>query len=114
MVFDSDGRTRMAAHVITRQDIESNTEIRSPTGELLGRLKTRYRIRNMELLYWLTGGMFWLIVVASSLVLGSVFGRWAARPLAHRLAVIAQTSEQWARGDFGKHLHDTGDDEISQ
>ncbi len=114
MVFASDGQTRMGAHVITRQDMESHTEIRAPDGELLGRLKTRYRVRNMELLYWLVGVVLWLVVIAITLGLGSVFGRWAARPLAHRLGIIAQTSEQWAQGNFGQHLHDSGNDEISR
>lgn len=114
MVFDRDGNRQLRAHVVTRQEIESNTEIRSREGELLGHLKTRYRFHNMELVYWLTGGILCLLVVAITMGLGSLFGRWAARPLAHRLAVIAQTSEQWARGDFGQRLHDTGDDEIGQ
>jgi signal transduction histidine kinase len=114
MAFDHDSNRQLRAHVIARQEIESNTEIRSPEGELLGHLKTRYRFRNMELVYWLAGGMIWLLVVAITWCLGSLFGWWAARPLAHRLAIIAQTSEQWARGDFGQHLHDTGDDEISR
>lgn len=114
MVFNSNGDTGMAAHVIARQEMEAHTEIRSPDGALVGHLKTRYRVHNMDLLYWLAGVLLWLGVVAITLGLGSAFGRWAARPLADRLTVIAQTSEQWAQGDFRQYLSDPGNDEISR
>ncbi len=114
MVLSSNGDTQMAAHVITPQLMETHTDIRVPDGALVGQVKTRYRVRNMELLYWLTGGGVWLAMVAITLGLGWVFGRWAARPLVDRLTRIAQTSEQWAQGDFRQYLYDHGDDEISR
>lgn len=114
MVFNSTGDTQTAAHVITPQFMEAHTEIRAPDGALIGQVKTRYHVRNMDLLYWFTGGGVWLVVVAITLGVGSVFGRWASRPLADRLAYIAQTSEQWAQGDFRQYLYDPGTDEISR
>ncbi len=114
MIFDFDNQGPIGAQVFTRQTIESLNEIRSTSGELLGSLRVRYSFRNMWLLYWLAGGTVWLLLAAITLGLGSLFGRWAAQPLAQRLAIIAQTTESWARGDLERRLPDTSPDEIGR
>ncbi len=107
-----DGGPPIAVDIANRRFVESNNAVKNSAGKPIGNLKLRYRIRNMELLYIAAGTAIWLTLSFIALMLGALFGRWAARPLSQRLAVISTTSERWAQGDFSPRLQDVRKDEI--
>lgn len=114
MIFDFDNQGPIGAQVFTLQQIESQVQIQSATGAPLGSLKARYYLRNVWLWYWLAGVVVWLVLFLITFGLGSMFGRWAAHPLAQRLSVISQTTQNWAAGDFEQRLPNAGKDEIGR
>ena len=57
-----------------------------------------------------------LLAIATVLVvlIGTVFGLYASRPLARRIEELASAADAWSRGDFSRAVHDPGDDELGR
>lgn len=47
-------------------------------------------------------------------LIGTVFGLYASRPLARRIEELASAADAWSRGDFSRAVHDPGDDELGR
>jgi NarL family two-component system sensor histidine kinase LiaS len=47
-------------------------------------------------------------------LIGTVFGLSASRPLARRIEALGAAADAWSRGDFSRAVHDASDDELGR
>lgn len=57
-----------------------------------------------------------VLAVATVLVvlIGTVFGMYASRPLVRRIEALSGAADAWGRGDFSKAVHDPTNDELGR
>lgn len=91
---------------------EARTVITGPDGSELGQLQLRAEVIDVMPLIGGVALILWLGLSLIALLLGLIFGGWAARALRTRLAAIAWATDGWAQARFDTRIKDGGRDEI--
>ena len=88
--------------------------LQNATGDVVGALFMQSGLLPIpwSLVYLAIGGLG----VAALLVVmvGTVFGLYASRPLARRIENLALAADAWSEGDFSRAVHDASGDELGQ
>lgn len=102
------------AQYVSPRRFEARTMIRSSSGAEIGILQVRAEMISILPVVIGLALALWLLLSLAALVLGLLFGGWAAQSLKRRLGAISTASDGWALAKFDARIKDTARDEIGQ